>query len=306
MDIEKRTLLLKHEAQKLGFDFCGISKADFLEEEAPRLENWLNQNMHGEMSYMANHFDKRLDPRKLVEGAQSVVSLLYNYYPEKELDTEKQHYKLSKYAYGKDYHKVIKKKLKTLLKKLNEEIGEIHGRAFVDSAPVLEKAWAQKSGLGWVGKNANLISKGNGSFFFLAELIIDLPLKEDGPIKDYCGTCTKCIDACPTGAITSPYVVDGSKCISYFTIELKEAIPKEVEGKFDNWIFGCDICQDVCPWNRFSKPTREINFHPKEELSNMTKTEWEEISDEVFNTLFESSAVKRTGLKGLKRNLRFV
>ena len=276
-----------------------------MEEEAPRLEHWLNQQMHGQMSYMANHFDKRLDPRKLVEGAQSVVSLMYNYYPERELN-EKQYYKLSKYAYGKDYHKVIRKKLKQLLRNLNEQIGEIHGRAFVDSAPVLEKAWAQKSGLGWVGKNANLISKGHGSFFFLAELIIDIPLEPDTPTKDYCGTCTKCIEACPTDAITSPYVVDGSKCISYFTIELKEAIPQEVKGKFENWMFGCDICQDVCPWNRFSTPTHEPAFSQKEALNHMTKGDWEEITEELFDALFESSAVKRTKLKGLKRNIGFL
>ncbi len=305
MELYKRSQLLKKEAASLGFDFCGISKADFLEEEAPRLEHWLNQQMHGQMSYMANHFDKRLDPRKLVEGAQSVVSLMYNYYPKQELN-ENQHYKLSKYAYGKDYHKVIRKKLKQLLKNLNEQIGEIHGRAFVDSAPVLEKAWAQKSGLGWVGKNTNLISKGHGSFFFLAELIIDIPLEPDAPTKDYCGTCTKCIDACPTDAITRPYVVDGSKCISYFTIELKEAIPQEVKGKFENWMFGCDICQDVCPWNRFSSPTHESAFSQKEALNHMTKGDWEEITEELFDTLFESSAVKRTKLKGLKRNISFL
>ena len=305
MELYKRSQLLKKEAASLGFDFCGISKADFLEEEAPRLEHWLNQQMHGQMSYMANHFDKRLDPRKLVEGAQSVVSLMYNYYPERELN-EKQYYKLSKYAYGKDYHKVIRKKLKQLLRNLNEQIGEIHGRAFVDSAPVLEKAWAQKSGLGWVGKNANLISKGHGSFFFLAELIIDIPLEPDTPTKDYCGTCTKCIEACPTDAITSPYVVDGSKCISYFTIELKEAIPQEVKGKFENWMFGCDICQDVCPWNRFSTPTHEPAFSQKEALNHMTKGDWEEITEELFDALFESSAVKRTKLKGLKRNIGFL
>jgi len=303
--LQKRSEIVKKEAASLGFDFCGISKATFLEEEAPRLEHWLNQQMHGQMSYMENHFDKRLDPRKLVEGAQSVVSLMYNYYPAQEL-SEQQHYKLSKYAYGKDYHKVIKKKLKQLLKNLNEQIGEIHGRVFVDSAPVLEKAWAQKSGLGWVGKNANLISKGHGSFFFLAELIIDVPLSEDLPVKDYCGTCTKCVDACPTDAIANPYVVDGSKCISYFTIELKEAIPHEMKGKFENWMFGCDICQDVCPWNRFSTPTHEPAFSQKEALKQMTKEGWEEITEDLFDVIFESSAVKRTKLKGLKRNIDFL
>lgn len=287
--------------------YCGVSKADFLEEEAPRLENWLKQNMHGQMHYMENHFDKRLDPRLLVEGAKSVVSLLLNYYPEKEnQQTGEDTYKVSKYAYGTDYHFVIKDKLKTLLQYINEEIGEVGGRCFVDSAPVLDKAWAKKSGLGWVGKNSNLIAPQVGSFFFIAELIIDLELEHDGPIKDYCGSCTRCLDACPTDAIVAPYVVDGSKCISYFTIELKDQLPQEMHGKFGNWIFGCDICQDVCPWNRFSKPHQEPAFEAHPQLKEMKKSDWEEITQEVFSQLFKKSAVKRTGYNGLLRNIRFV
>jgi epoxyqueuosine reductase len=283
-----------------------VSRAEFLEEEAPRLEKWLNGHMHGQMAYMANHFDKRLDPRLLVDGAKSVISLLLNYYPEQEIETDPGGYKISKYAYGTDYHFVIKDKLKELLRFIGEEIGEVNGRAFVDSAPVLDKAWAKKGGLGWVGKHSNLINRETGSFFFIAELIVDLELDYDGPVKDYCGTCTRCLDACPTGAITEPYVVDGSKCISYFTIELKEQIPDEVKGKFDNWIFGCDICQDVCPWNRFSKPHQEPQFNPNPGLLEMKNADWEEITVEVFNRVFKNSAVKRTKLEGLKRNIRFV
>ncbi len=300
------THLIKQKARELGFGYCGVSRAEFLEEEAPRLETWLNQGMHGQMAYMANHFDKRLDPRRLVDGAKSVISLLLNYYPEKEIETEPGGYKISKYAYGTDYHFVIKDKLKELLGFIGEEIGEVNGRAFVDSAPVLDKAWAKKGGLGWVGKHSNLINRETGSFFFIAELIVDLELDYDGPVKDYCGTCTRCLDACPTGAITEPYVVDGSKCISYFTIELKEQIPAEVKGKFDNWIFGCDICQDVCPWNRFSKPHQEPQFNPGTGLTEMKKADWEEITAEVFNRVFKNSAVKRTKLEGLRRNIRFV
>jgi epoxyqueuosine reductase len=300
------TQLIKQKAQELGFQYCGIAKAEFLEEEAPRLENWLNANRHGKMGYMANHFDKRLDPRLLVDGAKSVVSMLLNYYPEKEMERKEEAYKISKYAYGTDYHFVIKDKLKTLIHYIQEEIGEVHGRAFVDSAPVMDKVWAKKSGLGWVGKNSNLLNRRMGSFFFIAELIIDLELEYDGPVKDYCGTCTRCIDACPTDAITEPYVVDGSKCISYFTIELKEQIPQEVKGKFDNWIFGCDICQDVCPWNRFSQPHQEPQFNPATGLLEMTNKDWKEITAEVFNKLFKNSAVKRTKLEGLKRNIAFV
>ena len=284
--------------------YCGISKAEFLEDEAPRLENWLNQNMHGQMSYMANHFDKRLDPTKLVDGAKSVISFALNYYP-KEVQKDNT-YKISKYAYGHDYHHVIKSKLKDLMHYITDEIGEINGRGFVDSAPVLDKVWAKKSGLGWVGKNANIINPKDGSFFFLAELIVDLELKTDGPIKDYCGTCTKCIDACPTGAIENPYVVNGSKCISYFTIELKDKIPSEMKGKFDNWSFGCDICQDVCPWNRFSKPNTTPEFKPHPDLISNTKKDWEEITHELFNEVFRKSAVKRTKFDGLKRNIKFL
>ncbi|MEQ9424412.1 MAG: tRNA epoxyqueuosine(34) reductase QueG [Cyclobacteriaceae bacterium] len=296
---------VKRIAKDLGFDFCGISKAEFLEEEAPRLENWLNQGMHGEMAYMANHFDKRLDPTKLVAGAKSVVSLLYNYYPRKDL-TENRSYKIAKYAYGEDYHFVIKRILKDFLELLKDELGDINGRVFVDSAPVHERAWAQKSGVGWVGKNSLLLNKQQGSFFFLAELIIDLEMEYDNPVGDYCGTCTKCMDACPTDAIPKPYVVDGSKCISYFTIELKEEIPAEVEGKFEDWIFGCDICQDVCPWNRFSKPHDQPAFEPHPDLAGLTKKDWQELTEEVFQKVFKKSAVKRTKFKGLARNIKFV
>ena len=298
------TSLIKQQAKRLGFEYCGISKAGFLEEEAPRLETWLNKNMNGEMSYMENYFDKRLDPRLLVEGAKSVVSLLLNYYPQKEQNPEAP--KISKYAYGSDYHLVIKEKCKTLLAVLNEEIGEINGRCFVDSAPVMDKAWAQKSGLGWVGKNSNLINKNSGSFFFIAELILDIELEYDGPVKDHCGTCTRCIDACPTDAIVAPYIVDGSKCISYFTIELKENIPADYKNKLDNWVFGCDVCQDVCPWNRFSKPHNEPLFSNTNNLLDWDARQWEEITQEVFTKVFKNSAVKRTGFKGLKRNVDFL
>ncbi len=299
------TQLIKSQAARLGFDYCGISKADFLEEEAPRLENWLNKNMHGQMSYMQNYFDKRLDPRLLVPGAKSVVSLLLNYFPsEKQADIESP--KISKYAYGADYHFVIKEKLILLLEFINEEIGEVDGRVFVDSAPVMDKAWAKKSGLGWIGKNSNLITKKNGSFFFIAELIIDLELQYDGPIKDYCGTCTKCMDACPTEAIVSPYVVDGSKCISYYTIELKDALPNDLKGKFDNWMFGCDVCQDVCPWNRFSTPHKEDQFQANKEFLSMSKNDWIDLTEETFRRVFKNSAVKRTKYAGLKRNIDFI
>lgn len=297
--------LIKSESKRLGFDYCGISKADFLEEEAPRLEKWLNNNMHGQMSYMQNYFDKRLDPRILVPGAKSVISLLLNYYPsEKQKDETAP--KISKYAYGEDYHYVIKEKLNELLEFIKSTIGDIGGRVFVDSAPVMDKAWAKKSGLGWIGKNSNLINKSSGSFYFIAELIIDLELECDGAVKDYCGTCTRCIDACPTSAIIEPYTVDGSKCISYFTIELKENIPAEVKGKFDNWMFGCDICQDVCPWNRFSKPNKEKHFQPKDTLLEMTTTDWQELTEETFKKIFKNSAVKRTKFSGLKRNIDFL
>lgn len=296
---------IKSKAKELGFDFCGVAKAEFLEEEAPRLEKWLKENKHGEMSYLANHFDKRLDPTKLVPGAKSVVTLMYNYYPEKDI-TNNGSYKIAKYAYGTDYHFVIKDKLKTLMSAITEQVGEVGGRVFVDSAPVLERVWAAKSGLGWVGKNSLLLNKGNGSFYFLAELIIDLELTPDGPVPDYCGSCTACMDACPTDAIPESYVVDGSKCISYFTIELKEAIPEEVKGKFENWVFGCDICQDVCPWNRFSNPHSQPLFDPHPDLENMSKADWVELTDDVFKQLFKKSPVKRTKFNGLKRNIEFL
>lgn len=306
MNISERTIVVKSEAKRLGFDYCGISRAEFLEEEAPRLESWLKKNMHGEMSYMANHFDMRLDPTKLVPGAKSVISLLLNYYsPQQQTDEDAP--KISMYAFGEDYHTVIKSKLKEFLNTLEEQIGRsVGGRAFVDSAPVMDKVWAKKSGLGWIGKHSNLINRKSGSFFFIAELILDLELEADGPIGDYCGTCTRCIDACPTDAIVSPQVVDGSKCISYFTIELKTAIPASEKGKFQNWMFGCDICQNVCPWNRFSSPHTEPAFDPTPGLLSKSKEEWEEITEEVFQELFRKSAVKRTKFEGLKRNIRFL
>jgi epoxyqueuosine reductase len=295
---------IKGEAKRLGFLSCGISKAEFLEEEAPRLETWLKNNAHGEMRYMENHFDKRLDPTKLVEGSKSVVSLLLNYFPSEIQNPDS--YQLSKYAYGTDYHFVIKEKLKSLLHAIQDEIGDVHGRAFVDSAPVLDKAWAAKSGLGWIGKHSNLLTQQIGSFYFIAELIIDLELDYDHATTDHCGTCTACIDACPTEAITEPYVVDGSKCISYFTIELKENIPSEFKGQFDDWMFGCDVCQDVCPWNRFSKAHSEPLFNPHPELLSMSKKDWEEITKDTFNKVFKNSAVKRTKFEGLTRNIKFL
>ena len=301
---EKYTQLIKAESKRLGFLSCGISKAGFLEEEAPRLENWLQNNHQGQMSYMENNFDKRLNPTLLVDDSKSVISLLLNYFPSEEQN--KDSYKISKYAYGQDYHFVIKEKLKELLNVIQTEIGEVSGRVFVDSAPVLDKAWAAKSGLGWIGKNSNLITQKVGSFYFIAELIIDLELEYDPAITDHCGTCTACIDSCPTDAIVSPYVVDGSKCISYFTIELKENLPYEMKGKLDDWIFGCDVCQDVCPWNRFSKPHKEPLFNPSTELLSFTKRDWEEITDEVFKNIFKNSAVKRTKIEGLKRNITFL
>ncbi len=297
------TQFIKKTAKDLGFISCGISQAEFLEAEAPRLESWLKSNAHGQMQYMENHFDKRLDPTKLVEGSKSVISLLYNYFPDKTQNENT--YKVSKYAYGQDYHHVIKAKLKTFIDHIRNEIGEVSGRAFVDSAPVLEKAWAAKSGLGWIGKHSNLLSKQVGSFYFIAELILDLELETDTPVTDHCGSCTKCIDACPTNAI-SPYQVDGSKCISYFTIELKDEIPREFKNQFDDWMFGCDICQDVCPWNRFSKPHNEPLFNPHPDLLENTKEDWEEITKEVFNEIFRKSAVKRTKFEGLKRNINYI
>ncbi|MFK7757070.1 MAG: tRNA epoxyqueuosine(34) reductase QueG [Flavobacteriales bacterium] len=303
---DSRAEWIKSEAKRLGFMDCRIAKAEFLEEEAPRLEAWLAKDYHGKMGYMANHFDKRLDPRKLVEGAKSVVSLTYNYYTD-QVQTDQEAPKISKYAYGRDYHKVIKKKLKELMHDLQGEVGEVGGRAFVDSAPVMDKAWAVKSGMGWMGKHSNVLTKQSGSFYFISELILDLELIPDTPATDHCGSCTACIDACPTGAIIQPYVVDGSKCISYFTIELKdELFPKEYHGKFDNWMFGCDVCQEVCPWNRFSQPHSEPDFYPHEDLLNLTKKEWVELTEDVFDKLFMGGAVKRTKFEGLKRNIRFL
>ncbi|RMB59234.1 tRNA epoxyqueuosine(34) reductase QueG [Dokdonia sinensis] len=300
----KHTALIKAEAQRLGFMSCGISKAGFLEEEAPRLEKWLSENRNGEMHYMENYFDKRLDPTKLVEDSKSVISLLLNYYPN-ELQRDDT-YKISKYAYGRDYHFVIKDKLKEFLHTLETEIGQVYGRAFVDSAPVLDKAWAVKSGLGWMGKHSNVLSKKTGSFYFIAELIVDLDLEYDLPVTDHCGSCTACIDACPTQAIYEPYKVDGSKCISYYTIELKNAIPEAARGLMDDWAFGCDVCQDVCPWNRFSKSHSEPLFNPHPQLLEMSKGDWEEITQEVFSEIFQKSAVKRTKYSGLRRNISFL
>jgi len=301
---EKYTQIIKAESKRIGFLSCGISKAGFLEEEAPRLENWLNNNMNGQMSYMENHFDKRLNPTLFVDDAKSVISLLLNYYPS-ELQNEDS-YKISKYAYGQDYHHVIKEKLKELLHFIQTEIGEVSGRAFVDSAPVLDKAWAAKSGLGWLGKNSNLITQKMGSFYFIAELIIDLELEYDSPTTDHCGSCTACLDACPTEAIVAPYVVDGSKCISYFTIELKDNLPQEMKGKFDDWMFGCDVCQDVCPWNRFSKSHNEPLFQANSNILNFSKSDWEEITTDTFQKVFKNSAVKRTKYEGLLRNINFL
>jgi epoxyqueuosine reductase len=303
---ETYSRLIKEEAKRLGFMFCGMAQAGFLEEEAPRLETWLKEGRHGEMQYMENYFDKRLDPRLLVDDAKSVISLALNYYnPQKQTDPFAP--KISQYAYGLDYHEVIKEKLKQLLNYIQETIGEVSGRAFVDSAPVLDRAWAQRAGLGWIGKNSNLISKKSGSFFFLAELIVDLELEYDiAPTADHCGTCTRCIDACPTDAIVAPYVVDGSRCISYLTIELKNEIPHEFKGQTDNWMFGCDVCQNVCPWNRFSIAHQEPAFKPHEELLDMTSQDWQDITQEVFQQVFKKSAVKRTKFAGLKRNIEFL
>ena len=303
MNLTHNKKLITEEAFRLGFSHVGVSKAAFLEEEAPRLEKWLLQNMHGKMSYMERWFDKRLDPRLLVPGAKSVVSLLLNYFPEKKQDEGAP--LISKYAYGKDYHLVIKEKLKNLFIYINENIGAVEGRVFVDSAPVLDRAWAQRSGLGWIGKNANLINPKAGSFFFIAELILDLELEADAAMKDYCGTCTRCIDACPTDAIVAPQVVDGSKCISYFTIELKDQIPAIYKDKMEDWVFGCDTCQDVCPWNRFSKPHHEPQLEANDQLLKMQRKEWEEITEAVFETIYKDSPLKRTGYNGMKKNIDF-
>ena len=301
---EKYSEFIKSEAKRLGFLSCGISKAGFLEEEAPRLENWLNKQMNGQMTYMENNFDKRLDPTLLVDGAKSVVSLLLNYYPSETQNTDS--YKISKYAYGQDYHFVIKEKLKELLFSIQSNIGEVSGRVFVDSAPVLDKAWAKKSGLGWIGKNSNLITQKVGSFYFIAELIIDLDLEYDHAVTDHCGSCTACLDACPTQAIVAPYIVDGSKCISYFTIELKDNIPLEMKGQFADWAFGCDVCQDVCPWNRFSKPHNEPLLNANPDLLSMSKNDWQELTEETFKVIFKDSPLKRSKFKGLSRNIKFL
>ena len=297
--------LIKHKAKDLGFLSCGIAKASFLSEEAPKLEQWLQQGRHGKMTYMENHFDKRLDPTLLVPGAKSVVSLLLNYHSE-EKQSDPEAPKISTYAYGQDYHTVIKEKLTQLMLYLREEIGEIEGRVFVDSAPVMDKAWASRSGLGWVGKNTNLISKQVGSFFFIAELIIDLDLEYDLPVADHCGSCTACIDSCPTEALIAPYQIDGSKCISYATIELKESIPETFKDKMEGWAFGCDICQTVCPWNRFATPHQETAFMPKKEVLELSSKDWQELTEETFKKVFQKSAVKRAKFSGLKRNIKFL
>lgn len=297
---------IKRWATELGFSNCGISHAEELTAEARYLESWLNQDRHGKMSYMANHFDKRIDPTKLVDGARSVISLSFNYYTEKK-QSDPLAPKIAMYALGHDYHTVVRERLEKLLDRIRAEVGEVNGRCFVDSAPVLEKAWAQRSGIGWIGKNTNLLTKRHGSYFFLAEIILDLDLEYDSPVKDYCGTCTRCIDACPTEAIYEPYKLDASKCISYFTIELKEQmLPDTYRGKFENWIYGCDICQQVCPINSQSTPHDTPEFEPLPELLNMTKQDWEELSEDSFKKLFKHSAVKRTKFSGLKRNIEFL
>ena len=303
---QQNTQLIRQFARSLGFDHIGIARAVKLEEDARRLEEWLNKGMQGQMQYMERYFDQRVDPRVLVPGAQSVITLLLNYYPDQ--DQTKNSPLISKYAYGKDYHEVIRNKLGALLSRIRENIGEVQGRGFVDSAPVLERTWAKRSGLGWVGKNGNLINKSAGSFFFIATLITDLELEYDDPFaKDYCGTCTKCIDACPTEAILPGNIVNGSKCISYFTIELKdELIPSEMKGKFNNWAFGCDICQDICPWNRFSTPTEEPSFRPIPEILNLSTEEWEAMSEERFKRVFKDSPLKRTKYGGMMRNIKFI
>lgn len=300
-----RTKLVKQRALESGFQQCGIAKAQFLSEEAPLLEKWLKNGFHGSMNYMENHFDKRLDPTKLVPGSKSVVSLLYSYFPSKTIENENG-FKIARYAYGEDYHVVIKDKLYALIEILRKDIGDFDGRVFVDSAPVMERQWAQRSGLGWLGKNSLLLNQTMGSYFFLAELIIDLELEPDAPVSDRCGTCSACIDACPTDAIVQPGVVDSNKCISHLTIELKEAIPTEFSGRMENWIFGCDICQEVCPWNRFSKQHQEPRFEPKGEWPDFTEREWSELTEEVFSKNFGKSAVMRTGYPGLQRNIRMV
>jgi Uncharacterized Fe-S protein len=300
------TQKIKNFTRELGFDYCGIAKAQPLDDDARRLEQWLNKGLHGAMRYMENYFDLRTDPTKLVPGARSVITLLLNYYPQEQQTPDAPH--ISKYAYGKDYHEVIRAKLNKLLAMINEQIGEVHGRGFVDSAPVLERSWAQRSGLGWIGRNGNLINKNQGSFFFIATLIVDLELEYDDPlVKDYCGTCRKCIDACPTDAITEDRVIKGNQCISYYTIELKDMLlPEDKKGRFADWMFGCDICQDVCPWNRFSRPTRETEFTPLPEILHFTTKEWESLTEESFKKIFRHSPLKRTKFQGIQRNLKFI
>lgn len=302
---QKYSALIKAKAKKFGFQNCGISKAGFLEEDARPFESWLQNNYHGQMQYMKNYFDKRLDPTLLVEGSKSVISLSYNYFPEEKI-SDFDTFKISKYAYGQDYHEIIKAILEEMVAELKEEIGDFHCRVFTDSAPVLERSWARKSGIGWVGKNANLITKQSGSFYFLAEIICDLALTEDKPTTDHCGTCRKCIDACPTEAIVSEKIIDGSKCISYATIELKNEIPESFKNKMEDWMFGCDICQDVCPWNRFSVPHHQEKFKPNHHLKSYTKQDWQELSQEIFSEIFRKSPVKRTKFAGLKRNIDFL
>lgn len=304
--IEKNTHFIKQLSTELGFSYCGIAKAERLNDDARKLEQWLNKGMHGKMQYMENHFEQRVDPQKLVPGAKSVITLLKNYYPSEQQSAAAPN--IAKYAWGKDYHEVIREQLRFFLQKIKMEVGDINGRGFVDSAPVLERAWAIKSGLGWVGKNGNLINKQAGSFFFIATLVVDIELNYDDPYaKDYCGTCTKCIDHCPTDAILENKVIDGSKCISYFTIELKDAlIPEEMKGKFNDWMFGCDICQDVCPWNRFSTPHTEEQFNPLPSILHLTQKEWGDIQEETFNILFRHSPLKRAKFSGIQRNLQFI
>ncbi|MES2891853.1 MAG: tRNA epoxyqueuosine(34) reductase QueG [Bacteroidota bacterium] len=302
----KNTTIIKELARRYGFDFCGIAKAVKLEDDARRLENWLNKGMHGKMQYMENHFDLRIDPVKLVPGARSIITLLLNYAPSEQQPADAP--KIARYAFGNDYHEVIREKLNGILAEIRATIGEVHGRGFVDSAPVLERSWAQRTGLGWVGKNGNLLNKEAGSYFFIATLIVDLELEYDDPFAgDFCGTCTRCIDNCPTDAILPGKVVDGSKCISYFTIELKDALmPAGMKNQFDNWMFGCDVCQEVCPWNRFSKPTTEIKFSPLPAILNFTTSDWEDLTEEQFKIIFKNSPLKRSKFAGIKRNLRFI
>ena len=300
------TQQIKNFTRQLGFDFCGIAKAQQLDEDARRLEQWLKKGLHGNMQYMENYFDLRIDPAKLVPGAKSVITLLLNYFPQQKQQSDTPH--ISKYAFGKDYHEVIKNKLHALLALINEHIGEVHGRGFVDSAPVLERSWAQRSGLGWIGKNGNLLTKQQGSFFFIATLITDIELEYDDPFaKDYCGSCRRCIEACPTGAITDNKVINGSQCISYYTIELKDMLlPEDKKGQFANWMFGCDVCQDVCPWNRFAKPTNETEFTPIPEILNFTTKEWEALTEDAFKKIFRHSPLKRSKFQGIQRNVKFL